>query len=359
MPDDVVVDEIEETATEQADREAREFAEEFDSEEPTEAAKGKTTDEPAKADSKVESDVESTDDAPPAKVDAPKAGTAEARLADLAKTITVDDDDEADEATTTIDADAIRAEVEAEAQAKIEAAEERAQQAEAALKKSVTEAGTISLDEIPTVEAFLDRMPSGDLKREFEEMAEDNPEQARFAIAVAASLGSKGDGSVIEAMRAELDELKTQSTDLKQANEQRRAQIAYANDLVNGFTDDKGVAWKGHADAVEKATSPEFQEWLGTRSKREQDMAAMSDPVYSHMLLDAFDESKYATEAHKQADLKRKRDALHGNSVHSSKSEGSAQEKAKTAEQEYSDGWDEEEEVLEKERAARRGMRVL
>jgi len=372
MPDaDTAV--VEETAAQTAAREAKEYEAEFYSDEPTAEAGGKPD---AKPEEKVEADPEDdaakagADDAKPEEADdaakpAEAGESAEDRLAKVAEGVEVSDEDAAADAKAEEEAatNARIAEAEEAANARVKEAEESAAAAKAELAKTKAASTTISLDDIPTADAILDMLPSGELKRELEDEVQANPETARLMVAVATALSRQNRPAAVsddvKALQAEVAELKAASAANAEADAQYAEQNEYASKLINGFTDEKGVVWKGHADAAQVANSPEFQEWLSGRGKREQKMATMADPVYSHMLLDAFAESEAAAEMQKQAKLKGRKDKLLSGGVSSTKAEGAPADAVPTEDEEFDAGWDAEEEALEKERKKRREMRTV
>ena len=356
MPDDtaVIEEEPQISADDQAALDETAFEEEFYAEEPTDAAKSTEVAEPVKdapvATEEVEADEDGAEDAP----SEAEAGSAVDRLAKAAETADMALEDVVAE-TDTVDSDQADklAEMQEAADAEVKAANERAEAAEAALAKATAESNVISLEDIPTIDAFMDKLPSGDLKSELVEAAEDDPKLARLIMAAAVAFQKSDDTPAeVKSLRAELDAIKS-------ADAQRQESIAYANDLVNGFTDEDGVKWKGHGDAVSKASSPEFQEWLSGRSEREQAMATLTNRKYSHMLLDAFDESKVATEVKRQGTVKDNKDALLSGGVKSAKGEGKAAGVEKSEEQEWDDAWEEEGKVLDAELQKRKGMRTI
>ena len=368
MPDDTaVVEETEISAADQAVLDDAAFEEEFYSEEPTEAAKSTQKEEPAAEATEADDEGEAketpatetvaTPDATPA------ADSAAAMLAKLAESVDVDADETAAADATTVDstqADAL-AEMQAKSDAAVKEANERAEAAEAALAKATAESNVISLEDIPTIDAFMDKLPSGDLKSELVEAAEDDPKLARLIMAAAVAFSSKSgtESDAVSSLRAELNELKAESTSLRDANSDREAQVQYALDVTNGFTGDDGVVWKGHADANEVAASAEFQTWLNGRSESEQNMAKQRNRVYSHVLLDAFKESLASDEVNRQTTVKDNKDALLSGGVKSTKAEGGTSTREKSAEQEFDEAWEEEGKLIDAENEKRKAARTV
>jgi len=364
MPDDtaVIEEEPQISADDQAALDETAFEEEFYAEEPTDAAKSTEVAEPVKdapvATEEVEADEDGADDAP----SEAEAGSAVDRLAKAAETADMALEDVVAE-TDTVDSDQADklAEMQEAADAEVKAANERAEAAEAALAKATAESNVISLEDIPTIDAFMDKLPSGDLKSELVEAAEDDPKLARLIMAAAVAFSSKSgtESDAVSSLRAELNELKAESTSLRDANSDREAQVQYALDVTNGFTGDDGVVWKGHADANEVAASAEFQTWLNGRSESEQNMAKQRNRVYSHVLLDAFKESLASDEVNRQTTVKDNKDALLSGGVKSTKAEGGTSTREKSAEQEFDEAWEEEGKLIDAENEKRKAARTV